>query len=43
VKRFLVGLFTLLAVVGLAVVYALPVTGQGTGGTLGRRRQWDGV
>jgi len=35
VKRFLVGLFTLIAVVGLSVVYALPVTGQGTGGTLG--------
>jgi hypothetical protein len=35
VKRFLVGLFTLIAVVGLSVVHALPVTGQGTGGTLG--------
>ena len=34
-KRFLVGLFTLIAVVGLSIVYALPVTGQGTGGTLG--------
>jgi hypothetical protein len=35
VKRFLVGLFTLIAVVGLSVVHALPVTGQGTGGTVG--------
>ncbi len=34
-KRFLVGLVTLIAVVGLFTVYALPVTGQGTGGTLG--------